>query len=464
MIDIPSHQVLSVMHEENPWWKTPGRLPSRISDSKPRLYLGQVLDLVKQRDLNRAVVLLGPRRVGKSFLIHHLIGKLMHQRCAAKKILYLQLDNPIYNGRSLIQLLDLYQEATKIDWRTQQCYVFFDEIQYLKNWEQHLKSLVDQHTSTRFTVSGSAAAALRMKSKESGAGRFTDFLLPPLTFFEYLHLTGQTELVEEDQDGIYAPDISELNTEFLKYLNYGGYPEVALSEVAQQEASRYMRSDVIDKVLLRDLPSLYGISDIQELNSLFTSLAFNTGGEVSLNELSKRSAVAKETLKRYLTYLEAAFLIKLISRVDHSSKRFQREHTYKVYLTNPSIRTGLFSAFKDGDELLGNMVETAIFSQRFHNDPHNLHYARWKDGEVDQVMLDPLLKPLWATEVKWSDRPFKSPKLLEKQVGFCRKNELTSLLVTTKTKQGKITLNGVKIEFIPAALHAYSIGREDNEN
>ena len=224
------------------------------------------------------------------------------------------------------------------------------------------------------------------------------------------------------------------------------------------DATRYMRSDVIDKVLLRDLPSLYGISDIQELNSLFTSIAFNTGGEVSLPELSKRSAVAKETLKRYLVYMEAAFLIKLISRVDHHAKRFQREHSYKVYLTNPSIRTGLFSPFKDGDEHLGNMVETAMFSQLFQSDPRNLHYARWKDGEVDQVMLDPLMQPSWATEVKWSDRVFKSPNLLAKQAAFCRRNGLDSLMVTTKTKTGSAILDGVKISFLPSALYAYQLG------
>jgi len=65
---------------------------------------------------------------------------------------------------------------------------FFNEIQYLKNWEVHLKAIVDSYPSVKCMVSGSAAAALRMKSLESGAGRFTEFLLPPLTFYEYLHL------------------------------------------------------------------------------------------------------------------------------------------------------------------------------------------------------------------------------------------------------------------------------------
>ena len=65
--------------------------------------------------------------------------------------------------------------------------MFYDEVQYLKDWELHLKSLVDTFRSTKFIVSGSAAAALKMKSDESGAGRFHDFSLPPLTFNKYIH-------------------------------------------------------------------------------------------------------------------------------------------------------------------------------------------------------------------------------------------------------------------------------------
>lgn len=71
---------------------------------------------------------------------------------------------------------------------TQGWYVLFDEIQYLKDWEVHLKTLVDHYRTCKFIASGSAAATLKMKSTESGAGRFTDFTLPPLTFHEYIHM------------------------------------------------------------------------------------------------------------------------------------------------------------------------------------------------------------------------------------------------------------------------------------
>ena len=73
----------------------------------------------------------------------------------------------------------------------------------------------------------------------------------------------------------------------MEYLNYGGYPEAATNPSIRADPGRFIKNDIIDKVLLRDLPSLYGIQDIQELNSLFTSLAYNTSGEVSLEAMSK---------------------------------------------------------------------------------------------------------------------------------------------------------------------------------
>jgi predicted AAA+ superfamily ATPase len=82
-------------------------------------------------------------------------------------------------------------------------------------------------------------------------------------------------------------------------------PEAVLSITAQEDSARYIKSDIIDKVLLRDLPSIYGIADVQELNALFTTIAYNTGNEISLESLSQSSGVSKSTIKKYLTYLNS---------------------------------------------------------------------------------------------------------------------------------------------------------------
>lgn len=429
---------------------------------------------------------MGPRRVGKTVMIYHAIQILLDQGVPPKSICYFSVDHPIYNGLTLEKLLSYYSEACGTDYKSEKVYIFFDEIQYLRNWEVHLKSIVDSHPNAKCIASGSAAAALRLKSTESGAGRFTDFLLPPLTFYEYLHLLGKNDLVDEAiSGGNPEPDkqtgadstvvenierfeeietsffktrnIAELNNQFLRYLNFGGYPEVIFSPQIQADPGRFIKSDIIDKVLLRDLPSLYGISDIQELNYLFTTLAFNTANEISLGELSKNSGVAKNTIKRYIEYLEAAFLIKVVHRVDRNAKRFQRENFFKVYLTNPSMRAALFSPLEAEDDAVASLAETSIFSQWFHSDDP-LYYARWHDGEVDMVCLGPKQKAEWAVEVKWSDRYCDNPDELRSLLAFCHANHLKRPLVTSKTKTAVRNLKDIQMEFVPASIYCYTVG------
>ena len=469
MREISSAEIAQRIRAENPWWQEGRTIRPEFSNLRRRAYFTLFLPLVQERQMRRAVVLMGPRRVGKTVLIHQAVQALIESGVAPHRIGYLSVDHPIYNGLSLEKLLEHFGQAGGADFRREEVFVFFDEIQYLRNWEVHLKSAIDTYPNIKFIASGSAAAALRLKSQESGAGRFTDFLLPPLTFYEYIDLLQKAEMLQAPIEsgkhlGIFfaARDINVLNNEFIRYLNYGGYPEVLFSGQIQSDMGRFIKSDIIDKVLLRDLPSLYGIGDIQELNYLFTTLAFNTANEISLQELAVNSGVAKNTIKRYIEYLEAAFLIKLVHRVDQNAKRFHRANFFKVYLTNPTMRSALFSEIKAEDERIGSLAETAIFSQWFHSDT-TLHYARWdrgsEKGEVDIVGLAVnTQKPQWAVEVKWSDRYCDHPNELAGLIGFCAKNKLEEVLVTSRTKTQTSEVNGIRIDFLPASIYCYTVG------
>jgi uncharacterized protein len=450
---------------ENPWW-VDGKTELEYSQKPRRLYFNLFHPLVEDFEVNRAVVLMGPRRVGKTVMMNHTIQHLLDNGINPKKICFINIENPIYNNIHLEQLFIYARKATSEN-DPKGWFVFFDEIQYLKEWEVHVKVLVDSFPKTKFVVSGSAAAALKLASNESGAGRFTDFMLPPLTFNEYISLKGLSQLIIPSSlkwNGnitrfCSTVNIKELNSHFIDYINFGGYPEVIFSEKIQANPGRYIRSDIVDKVLLRDLPSLYGIQDVQELNSLFTTLAYHSGNEVSLESLSQASGVEKYLLKKYLEYLEAAFLIRIIHRIDDNAKKFKRANFYKIYLTNPSLRSALFSPLHPTDETIGNMVETAIYSQWMHREWFTPFYARWNNGEVDMVGLDDKkLKPQWALEIKWSNRYYDEPGELKSLLMFCENNKLTSALVTTIDIEGVRDLKGVQLIFVPAAIYAYVVG------
>lgn len=289
MKNVSDQQVTDHLKRLNPWWAS-AEMDKGTLELRPRAYLVPVRELLKDPGLRRAVVLLGPRRVGKTILIRHLIADLLASDVAAQRIAYVEMDHPLLHGQSLDALVHQIETATPNGEGPR--YLFFDEIQSHKDWEKHLKPLVDHRPDLRILVSGSAAAALKRQSTESGAGRFTDFLLPPLTFSEYLDLRGEAAAIREEHPNHYVlDDMKQLNQQFVDYVNYGGYPELALSPTVRGNPERFIKSDIVDKVLLRDLPQLYGIKDIQELNSLFTLLAFNTGEEISFEQLSQRSGV-----------------------------------------------------------------------------------------------------------------------------------------------------------------------------
>lgn len=466
---IPTDKIVGRLRFENPWWVSK-EVPEIYGAMSKRLYFDLFYPYVEEVSVRRAVVLMGPRRVGKTVMLFHSIQELIKNGVNPQRIFFVAVDNPIYVHLGLEDLLSLCMEALCLP-NLNGCYVFFDEIQYLKDWERQLKILVDSYPDTKFIVSGSAAAALRWHSTESGAGRLTNFMLPPLTFQEYIHLKkldhlltqGTVEYGENSLAYALTHDIKVLNKEFVNYLNFGGYPEVVLSEKIQSDMGRYVKSDIVDKVLLRDLPSLYGIKDVQELNRFFTYIAYNTGNEFSYEKMCRDSGIQKTTLKKYLEYLEAAFLIKVLNKVDVNAKHFKRVTAFKVYLTNPSLRTALFSPISETDSEMGNMVETAILSQWMHREKLDLAYARWKEGrsegEVDLVLVDEKkFSALWGVEIKWTNRYFDVPKELHSLIQFCFENHFDKALVTSVDKLGLKVIGNLRLTFVPAALYAYNIG------
>lgn len=464
---LTEEQIKEKLRSENRWWRH-NQIDDLRKGMKRRLYFKPFWKLLHSLQFNRALVLLGPRRIGKSVMIHHTVQQLIDIGVNSRNIAFVSIDAPVYSGYGLEEIFLICSKSQRIE-EDEEFYMFFDEVQYLPNWSQHLKSLVDSYPKVQFIVSGSAAAAINKQSKESGAGRFTEFYLPPLTFNEYIHLKGYEHLmfrkeieyagkqIEVDD----TDDIKELNRLFIDYLNYGGYPELTLQKAGDIDLERFVGKDILDKVLLRDLPSLYGIRDVQELYRLFNTLAFNTAEEFKYGDLSEAIGVSKtEKIKDYLHYLESAYLIKVVNKVNESAKKLKKVNQFKVYLTNPSLRSSIFTPISSDDEAMGNLVETATYAQWFHRTKAFIHYARWQSGEVDIVGLDRSnLKPLWAAEIKWSDKYFKEPKKLKSLLKFCKQNELQNAIVTTKEISSSKEVYGLNIRFIPASVYCYTVGK-----
>src|SRR5512145_1594284 len=258
MLTISDEDIAQRLRADNPWWGGPVDLSAFPYKLRRRSYY-RVIEALLARRVRRALVLLGARRVGKTTLLRQLIGEASATGQFGP-VLFASVDTPTYSGMPLDRYLDFFARECQHD-ETGARLVVFDEIQYLNDWERHLKDLGDRFPQSTFVASGSAGAALKRKSDESGAGRFTDFVLPPLTFAEFIAFSEvDPALVRnagpDDREavlGFKTDDIAELNRHFIDYINYGGYPEVVTSPDVRDDMARTVGRDIVDKVLLRDL-------------------------------------------------------------------------------------------------------------------------------------------------------------------------------------------------------------------
>jgi len=448
---IQNKDIFKAIEEYNPWWQKGGKVDDFYSTNPKREYFKPLIKQLNEEP-RRSIVLMGIRRVGKTVLIYQIIDYLIKKKKVnPQNILFIDVQNPVFFDIRLQKLVELFIDNFGHK-KNSKLYIFFDEIQYLNKWEVHLKTLHDLFLHYRFLVSGSACAVLNRSSRESGAGRFRDFLLPSLTLSEFLNFK---KIKIEDFK----------NENFIEYMNYGGFPEPILSKNGNiKEIFSKIKDDIIDKVLLRDLPSIYGIQNTMELNKFFKMVVYNTGNEFSISTLSKESGIAMNTIRKYIDYLEGAFLIKKISRLDQNAKRFKRETRFKIYLTNTSLRTALFGEINEDDYDFGRIVENVLFSQLMTNkEIENIFYANWSKGkekkEIDLVYLDSSTqKPIRVIEIKWSDNIVNKTNKFKNLIEFCKKHEIMEVIqVTTKTIYKNKEINGLKILFVPLKDVSFAI-------
>ena len=158
---------------------------------------------------------------------------------------------------------------------------------------------------------------------------------------------------------------------------------------------------------------------------------------------------------------QSAFFNATVKRVDQKAGRFQRENFFKIYLTNPSLRSALFAPLTAEADGMGALMETAIFSQWMQRTSFIPYYARWKNGEVDLININRKKnKPDWAVEIKWSNRFFEAPNELKSLVSFCTENNLSQALTTTIDKTG---IKGIILSGGPASVTASDAPQFDSE-
>ncbi len=328
-------------------------------------------------DGNPAVVLLGPRQVGKTTLALEIAGE--------RPAIYLDLESDADRAKLAEPELYLGGHADKL--------VVLDEVQRLPDLFQLLRGIIDRGRRTgrrsgMFLLLGSASVELIRQSGESLAGRVAYLELSPLTVLE-------------------APE--NMPALWLR----GGFPESLLA--ADDAASARWRTNFIRTYLERDIPQLGPRVPAETLRRFWTMLAHSQGGLLNAADLARSLAVDGKTVARYLDLLVDLLLVRRLrpwlGNTGHSNAGKRLVKSPKVYLRDTGLLHTLLG-IADADALAGHPIQGASWEGHVIEnllaaapDGTEAYFYRTQAGaEIDLLLTLPGGR-LWAIEVKRSLTP-----------------------------------------------------------
>ena len=477
---ISEEQIIKIMRQYNPWWKNP---LSVKNESKPqkRLAYYEALNIIGQKTIRRFLLLSGARRVGKTTIMYQIIEKLINDGINPKNILYISFDNPMIkmvNSNEVLKIFDSLYTTNGMK------YIFFDEIQYAENWELWLKVIYDTRKDICVVATGSASPVLEKGSSESGTGRWTVLKIPTLSFYEYcrlleleepelpenLRITQLTDMSTAELSDL-TENFSHLINHFNRYLTIGGFPELVLSD-NDDYAQRMLREDVVDKVIKRDVLTLFNIRSPLLMEKLFLYLCINS------TEIFNTATAAKElenitvnTIESYLNALEMSNLIYISRPVGVGSKAALKGKP-KIFVADAAIRNAVLMTddILSDEKELGIMVETAVYKHLvsfYQNRPVNLgYYRKLKENqkEVDVVIELPREKIL--CEVKYRNQ--SHIPVSDAIVELCnddKANVSHAFLITKRLDDFGKTRHDTKVPIfrLPAVVFLYLLGKSESD-
>ncbi len=480
MVLVSDEQIIKVLRQYNSWWRIPSAIQEETKPQK-RLAYYEALKMLKHKTIRRFVVLSGVRRVGKTTILYQIIENLLQEGVNPKNILYATFDNPILKLVNVEHVLSIYETLYPLEGTR---YLFFDEIQYTDNWELWMKVIYDSRKDIRMAATGSASPILEKKGTDSGTGRWNVLKIPTMSFYEYCQLLSlpEPELPEglqlsklvtwtSSQLGDLMDQFTPLLNHFNRYLTIGGFPELVLSD-DDLYAQRMLREDVVDKVIKRDVLSLFNIRNPLLMEKLFLYLCMNS------TEIFNATTAAKElenisvsTIENYIEALKMSNLIYLAKPMNVGSKGALKGKP-KIFIADAAIRNAVLmidDVLSDEKEL-GIMVETAVYKHMvsfYQGSPAQLGYFRKaKDNQKEVDVVVKLPRDEILCEVKYRNQ--SSIPATDAIVELCRdeKEKISNAFLITKrlddfgiTKHETVT----PILRVPAIAFLYLLGKSEAE-
>lgn len=359
-----------------------------------------ILSEIGQREIT---IVNGPRRIGKTTLLHTLEKKIK-----GKKRAYFDFTDP-----QVIKIWKDYGEA-RINSILNELgmdkggVIFFDEVQYFDKVGILLKLFYDHFPKVKIIATGSSSFLFLQNIGDSLTGRKRIYLLYPLSISE---ITG----IETHDYWSFAErpvQAALLQETVRKILVFGSYPEIFITEETKRKEDRL--KEIVDSLLFKDILMIEGIKKPRLMVELAKLLAYQIGNLVNPNEIAGTLGISRDTVLNYIDLLERFFIVFRLPPFEKNMRDTIRKK-FKVYFFDLGIRNALIGNFSplETREDKGNLLENAIalgLKRRIDYDKKlsSLHFWRNYDGkEIDIVVSG---REVFGVEVKWNKKNHKISK------------------------------------------------------
>jgi uncharacterized protein len=336
--------------------------------------------------VQKAVIIYGPRRCGKTTLLNKLVA-------SAKK------DYLFVNGEDIS--VQEYLESQSIEklksFLGKKKMLIIDEAQKIKNIGLNIKLILDNIPKAKVIASGSSSFDLAKQVGEPLTGRKITLKMYPLAQLELSNIQSR----------------AQIDACLEERLIYGSYPEVILNKNNTKNIT-YLR-EIVNSYLYKDILELERIRYSDKITRLLQLLAFQIGKEVSYNELSTKLGMSKNTIERYLDLLEKSFVV---FKLRGFSRNLRKEITKnpRFYFYDTGIRNALINNFNPltmRDDL-GMLWENYIIIERLKKQEYlninsnNYFWRTYNQKEID--LVEEKKGKLFGYEIKWQSKKEKIPK------------------------------------------------------
>ena len=322
----------------------------------------------------KAIVLLGPRQVGKTTLIQELL--------VGKPHLFLNGDDP--DIRVMLEGIGTSKLQTIIG---NNDIVYIDEAQRISDIGITLKLITDQFKHVQLLVSGSSALELNNHTQEPLTGRKFEYHLYPIGWEE---LEGTFGFIES---------MSQLEERLI----YGMYPDV----INHRHDAKQVLQDLTTSYLYKDVLSVIGIRKPQLLEKLLKALALQLGAEVSYNELSNLLEIDKGTVIKYIDILEKSFIVFQLNSFSRN-QRNEIKNNRKIYFYDNGIRNMIINNLNSFDlrNDKGALWENFLISERIKLQSYHQLYTNnyfWRTVQKQEIdFVEESGGQIHAYEIKWN--------------------------------------------------------------